>query len=369
MRLEELLESLDREIEQVSPNDARGLAGQGGHIIDIREAHELSAGTAAGASRISRGMLELEIGRRFPDVDQPLVLMCAAGDRSRLSAASLKQLGYKRVVSMQGGFAAWRQAGLPIEAVETRSDASHSRYLRHLAIAEIGEAGQQRLSESRVLMIGAGGLGSPAALYLAAAGVGHLTLVDDDRVERSNLQRQVLHSDHLVGHLKTESAAQRLHALNPDIQVETRAERVSTDNAAELVQSVDVVIDGSDNFPTRYLLNEFCMRLEKPLVYGAVLRFTGQVAVFDGRNSDSACYQCLFPEPPRPQDSPSCAEAGVLGVMPGVIGSLQATEALKLLLEIGNPLVNRLLRYDALKGEFTITRLVRDPQCAICGNH
>ena len=367
-RLERLLTSSGREIEQISPNVALEWVEQGGLIIDIREPHELVSGTAAGARLISRGMLELEIGSQAPKIDKPLVLMCAGGDRSRLSAASLKHMGYERVASMQGGFDAWRQSGLPVEQVENREASRQTRYLRHLSIAEVGEAGQQRLAESCVLIVGAGGLGSPAALYLAAAGVGRLVLVDDDRVERSNLQRQILHSDHLIGHLKTESAAQRLHALNPDIRIETHTERISPDNAAGLLETADVVIDGSDNFPTRYLLNEICVRLEKPLVYGAVLRFTGQVAVFDGRVRDAACYQCLFPEPPRPEDAPNCAEAGVLGVMPGVIGSLQATETLKLLLKIGHPLVNRLLRYDALKGEFSTTRLVRDPQCPTCGN-
>ena len=366
-RLSRLLEELDREVEQVSPEQARQLAGQGGVIIDIRDPHELGSGTAAGALLLTRGMLELEIGTRVPEIERPVILMCAGGDRSRLSAASLKRMGYERVASMKGGFDAWREADLPIKEVDDLGDQRRSRYLRHLAIAEVGEAGQQRLAESHVLIVGAGGLGSPAALYLAAAGVGRLTLVDGDRVERSNLQRQILHSDHLVGHFKTESAAQRLHALNPDIQIDTRAERISRNNAGELIADADVIIDGSDNFPTRYLLNEFCVRLKKPLVYGAVLRFTGHVAVFDGRDADTPCYRCLFPEPPRPEDAPNCAEAGVLGVMPGVIGSLQATETLKLLLEIGDPLTNRLLRYDALKGEFRTTRLVRDPQCPTCG--
>ena len=366
-RLSRHLEELDREVEQVSPEQARQLAGQGGVIIDIRDPQEMGAGTAAGALLLTRGMLELEIGTRVPEIERPVILMCAGGDRSRLSAASLKRMGYGQVASMKGGFDAWREADLPIKEVDDLGDQRRSRYLRHLAIAEVGEAGQQRLAESHVLIVGAGGLGSPAALYLAAAGVGRLTLVDGDRVERSNLQRQILHSDHLVGHLKTESAAQRLHALNPDIQIDTRAERISPENAGELIAKADVIIDGSDNFPTRYLLNEFCVRLEKPLVYGAVLRFIGQVAVFDGRDAETPCYRCLFPEPPRPEDAPNCAEAGVLGVMPGVIGSLQATETLKLLLGIGDPLTNRLLRYDALKGEFRTTRLVRDPQCPTCG--
>lgn len=366
-RLNRHLEALDREVEQLSPRQAHERAGQGGVIIDIREPHELASGTAQGALLLPRGMLELEIGQRVPEASQPVTLMCAAGDRSRLSAASLMRMGYERVASMKGGFDAWRDSDLPVEEVAIQDDHRRSRYLRHLAIAEVGEAGQQRLTESNVLIVGAGGLGSPAALYLAAAGVGCLSLIDGDRVERSNLQRQILHSDHLVGHLKTESAAQRLHSLNPDIRIETHPERISEDNAGKLVAAADVVIDGSDNFPTRYLLNEFCVRLKKPLVYGAVLRFSGQVAVFDGRDASTPCYRCLFPEPPRPGDAPNCAEAGVLGVMPGVIGSLQAAETLKLLLGIGKPLVTRLLRYDALTGEFNVTRLIPDPACPTCG--
>jgi sulfur-carrier protein adenylyltransferase/sulfurtransferase len=224
------------------------------------------------------------------------------------------------------------------------------------------------LLASRVFITGAGGLGSPAALYLAAAGVGCITLVDDDVVERSNLQRQILHSDHLVGHLKTESAAQRLHALNPDIEIRTVATRLEEGNVDELLAGHDVILDGSDNFPTRYLLNDACIRLGLPLVYGAVLRFAGQVAVFHPAVGEGPCYRCLFPEPPLAADSPSCAEAGVLGVMPGVIGTLQATEALKLLLGIGQPLIAKLVHFDALTTSFRTTRLVRDPECRSCGN-
>ena len=337
-------------------------------IIDIRESWETSGGTVPDALLIERGMLELNIAREEPAVDRPLILMCAGGDRSAISAESLGRMGYENVFNLAGGFNAWRDEGLPVTRPSMLDDAARSRYLRHLAIEEIGEKGQKRLLDSRVFITGAGGLGSPAALYLAAAGVGHITLIDDDRVERSNLQRQILHSDHLVGHLKTESAAQRLHALNPDITIATLNERLGEDNAHGLLAGHDVIIDGSDNFPTRYLLNEACIRLALPLVYGAVLRFMGQVAVFHPTSDQQPCYRCLFPEPPLAEDAPNCAEAGVLGVMPGVIGTLQAAETLKLLLGIGQPLISRLLHYNALEGTFRTTRLVRDPACRSCGD-
>ncbi len=336
-------------------------------IIDIRESWETAEGTVPGALLIERGMLELGIGRAVPETDRKLILMCAGGDRSAISADALLQMGYEQVFNMTGGFNAWRDAELPVSRPAMLDDVMRSRYLRHLAIEEVGEQGQRRLLESRVFITGAGGLGSPAALYLAAAGVGHITLIDNDRVERSNLQRQILHSDHLVGHLKTESAAQRLHALNPDIAITTLNERLGEDNAQDLLGGHDVVIDGSDNFPTRYALNEACLRLGVPWVFGAVLRFAGQVAVFHPAAGNQPCYRCLFPEPPLAEDAPSCAEAGVLGVMPGVIGTLQAAETLKLLLGIGQPLVSTLLHYNALESSFRKTRLVRDPACRSCG--
>ncbi len=365
-RLRPPFDSLNEEVEQVAPQDALRLKEQGATIIDIRESHEFAAGTAAGALIMDRGTLELEIGDRIADQSRRLILMCAGGARSKSSAVSLSRLGYRRVSSLKGGFDAWRAAGLPVEQVDMPDKDFYERYGRHLAIAEVGPAGQRRLAESHVLIVGAGGLGSPVALYLAAAGVGRLTIVDADRIERSNLQRQILHSDALVGHLKTESAVQRLSALNPAVQIDPVSERLDESNADRLVEPVDLIIDGSDNFPTRYLLNEVCIRHAKPLVYGAVLRFSGQVAVFHAGNGQSPCYRCLFPEPPSAEDSPNCAEAGVLGVMPGVIGSLQATEALKLLLGIGQPLRSRLLIYDALNAAFRTIRLVRDPACRTC---
>ncbi|TVQ41986.1 MAG: molybdopterin-synthase adenylyltransferase MoeB [Wenzhouxiangella sp.] len=364
-RLQRYLAGLSEKVAEIDVAAARARVADGAILLDIREPAELGGGTAAPALLISRGMLELEIGNLVPDRQSDLILMCAGGDRSRISAASLGELGYSSVSSLVGGFAAWRDTGGEIRQISADTGQESERYLRHFAMPEVGRIGQEKLAAAHVVLVGAGGLGSPAALYLAAAGIGHLTLVDADRVERSNLQRQILHSDHLVGHLKIESAAQRLHALNPDIRISTINQRLDADNAEAVIEAADVVVDGSDNFPTRYVLNAACQALGKPLVYGAVLRFQGQVALFEP--GQGACYRCLFPEPPLPRDAPSCAEAGVLGVMPGVIGCLQATEVLKRILGIGECLQSRLLHFDALSMRFRTTRLIRDPECPDCG--
>jgi molybdopterin/thiamine biosynthesis adenylyltransferase len=291
-----------------------------------------------------------------------------SGQRSLFAADTLRQLGYEDVASVAGGYAAWLAGGLPVERSTLDAD-SGERYSRHLLLPEVGVAGQERLANARVVLVGAGGLGSPAALYLAASGVGHLRLIDDDRVERSNLQRQVLHADARVGMLKTESARMTIAALNPRVQVELFSERLLAANVEEALAGADVVIDGADNFPTRYLLNAACVNLGLPLVYGAIHRFTGQVSVFDPRRADSPCYRCLFPEPPSAAEAPNCAEAGVLGVLPGVVGTLQATEAIKLVLDRGDALVGRLLCYDALAATFRELKLPRDPDCPGCGAH
>jgi molybdopterin/thiamine biosynthesis adenylyltransferase len=295
-----------------------------------------------------------------------ILALCGSGQRSLFAADTLQQLGYTDVASVAGGYAAWLAAGLPVRRGGLDADSSE-RYSRHLLLPEVGLDGQQRLGAARVVLVGAGGLGAPAALYLAAAGVGQLRLIDDDRVERSNLQRQVVHADARVGMRKTESARIALLALNPRIGIETVEQRLLAANVEECIAGADVVIDGADNFPTRYLLDAACRRLRIPLVYGAVHRFTGQVSVFDARRDDSPCYRCLFPEPPAAADAPNCAEAGVLGVLPGVIGLLQATEALKLLLARGDSLAGRLLCYDALAASFRELRLGRDPGCPGCG--
>jgi len=272
------------------------------------------------------------------------------------------------VASIQGGTVRWEADGLPMVRPDGVNGDFLERYSRHLRMPEIGLAGQQRLARARVLLVGAGGLGSPAAFYLAAAGVGHLRLVDDDVVERSNLQRQILHTDDAIGQRKVASAAHRLGALNPGIQIEAIAERLTSRNIERILEGVDVVLDGADNFPVRYLLNDACVKLALPLVYGAVHRFEGQVSVFDaGRQRGRApCYRCLFPSPPAPEDAPNCSEVGVLGVLPGTIGLLQATEVLKLLLGLGAPLRGRLLQFNALSMQFRETRLAPDPDCPVC---
>jgi molybdopterin/thiamine biosynthesis adenylyltransferase/rhodanese-related sulfurtransferase len=353
-------------IERIDQNEALRRQRDGALLIDVREDEERAGGMPAGALGVPLGEILERIGAIAPQLDRPLLLSCAHGQRSLRAAAALQELGYARLASVEGGFARWSAEGLPVESGLFDADVAE-RYSRHLLLPEVGAAGQQRLLESRVVLIGAGGLGSPAGLYLAAAGVGTLTLIDNDVVEKSNLQRQVLHTDARVGQPKTESARIALNALNPAVRVETVAQRLQAANVEDLIRDHDVVIDGADNFPTRYLLDAACRRLRIPLVYGAVHRFTGQVSVFDARREDSPCYRCLFPAPPAAADAPNCAEAGVLGVLPGIVGLLQTNEAIKLLLGIGEPLVGRLLCFDALAAMFRELRLPRDPQCPGCG--
>lgn len=366
---ERRLFELRRDIPELSPAEALALQAQGAALVDVREAEEIAQGSALGALRLGRGFLELKIEEAVPDYERPLVTMCAGGTRSLFAAESLARLGYRRVYSLQGGFTRWKAEGLPWEMPSTLSREERERYSRHLSIPEVGEAGQARLLASKVLLIGAGGLGCPAALYLAAAGVGTLGLVDDDRVDRSNLQRQVLHGDGRIGQLKVESARASLAALNPGIRIEAYAERLTRDNVEKLFAGYDVIVDGSDNFQTRYLVNDACVRLGLPNVHGSVYRFEGQVSVFwpAYAKRHGPCYRCLYPEPPPPELAPSCAEAGVLGVLPGIIGLLEAVETIKLLLDLGDPLVGRLLCYDALAGRFSEYALAADPDCAYCG--
>ncbi|GMV30372.1 MAG: hypothetical protein AMXMBFR59_24970 [Rhodanobacteraceae bacterium] len=364
---DQLLAGLRDRIAEISAEAAARELAAGAVLIDVREDAERAPGTPLGALGLSRGFLELRIGEQVPDRHARVLALCGSGQRSLFAADTLHQLGYSNVASVAGGYAAWVTAGLPVQRGGLDADSSE-RYSRHLLLPEVGLDGQTRLGAARVVLIGAGGLGSPAALYLAAAGVGTLRLVDDDRVERSNLQRQVVHADARVGMPKTESARVALAALNPRIHVELVNERVLAANVERCLVGADVVIDGADNFPTRYLLDAACRRLGIPMVYGAVHRFTGQVSVFDARRAESPCYRCLFPEPPSAADAPNCAEAGVLGVLPGVIGLLQATEAIKLILGRGTPLMGRLLCYDALAASFRELRLGRDPACPGCGS-
>lgn len=353
-------------IERISPTDALRRQQAGAILIDVREDYERAAGKPAGAIGVPLGDILDRIEAIAPAFDAPLLLSCAHGQRSLHAAVALHGLGYSRLASVEGGFVRWAAEGLPVDRGALCADAAE-RYSRHLLLPEVGAAGQQRLLDSRVALIGAGGLGSPAGLYLAAAGVGTLTLIDNDVVEKSNLQRQVLHTDARVGVAKTESARAALNALNPGVHIATRRERLQAANVEALIRDHDVVIDGADNFPTRYLLDAACRQLRIPLVYGAVHRFSGQVSVFDARRDGSPCYRCLFPEPPAAADAPNCAEAGVLGVLPGIIGLLQTNEAIKLLLGIGATLVGRLLCFDALAGTFRELKLPRDPQCPGCG--
>ncbi|WP_161960351.1 molybdopterin-synthase adenylyltransferase MoeB [Xanthomonas campestris] len=366
----EALRDNGRMSHDLSPAEARARALRGALLIDIRQPHERVNGQAEGALAIAQADLEQAPAQHLPDRDRDILLICQSGKRSAQAAAQLREQGYPHALSVLGGTTAWSRDGMPLVRPTLPPDEVDflERYSRHLRLPQVGIDGQQRLARARVLLIGAGGLGSPAAFYLAAAGVGHLRIADDDVVDRSNLQRQILHTEDSVGVAKVVSAAQRIAALNPRVQVDAIRTRVTASNIEALLQDVDVVVDGADNFAARYLLNDACVKLGKPLVYGAVQQFEGQLSVFDaGRHRGQLpCYRCLFPEPPPPEFAPSCAEAGVLGVLPGVIGLLQATEAIKLLLGLGDSLAGRLLSFDALAMRFREIRLPPDPQCPVC---
>ena len=354
-------------IRELSPSEAHARQRAGAVLVDVRAAHERAFGMAGAALGVSGEELEVNPAGNLPDPAVEILLICQGGRRSLQAAQALAALGYRNVSSVAGGTDAWQADGLPMQRADMDDDFG-DRYSRHLRLPEVGLHGQRKLETARVLLVGAGGLGSPAAYYLTAAGVGHLRIADDDVVDRSNLQRQILHTDAGVGMSKVASAERALNALNPRTLIEAVSERVTSANVERLLDGVEVVIDGADNFPTRYLLNDACVKLGKPLVYGAVHRFEGQVSVFDaGRQRGVApCYRCLFPQPPPPEAAPNCADTGVLGVLPGVIGLLQATEAIKLLLELGEPLSGRLLQFDALAMRFRETRLAADPQCPVC---
>ena len=367
---ERRLAELRAAIREVTPREALALQAQGAALVDVREADEIAQGSPPGGHRLGRGFLELKIEDAVPDFERPLVVMCNAGARSLFAAEDLRRLGYTKLFSMAGGFARWKNEGLPVEVPPRFDPAARERYSRHLMMPEVGEAGQLKLIASKVILVGAGGLGSPAAMYLAAAGVGTLGIIDHDVVDRSNLQRQILHTDARVGTSKVASAKQTLEALNPAVKVMPFDVRLSSKNAEEILQGFDVVVDGSDNFPTRYLLNDACVKLGVPNVHGSVYRFDGQSTVFWPRypKRRGPCYRCLYPEPPPADLAPSCADAGVLGVLPGVIGLLQAVEAVKIVLGIGEPLVGRLICYDALCARFTELELARNPHCRYCGD-
>lgn len=362
----ELLHRLRGEVAEIDVAQARERAAQGAVLLDVREADEWAQGHVPGALFIPRGFLELRVEERIPDKGRELVVYCAGGTRSVLAARSLLDLGYTSVVSMAGGFGRWKQAGYDFQVPRTLTAEQRERYSRHLLVPEVGEAGQTRLLDAKVLLVGAGGLGSPAGFYLAAAGVGTLGVVDSDVVDRSNLQRQILHTNASVGRPKTESAAERIAALNPDVRVVRHDLRLDAGNVLEVMAPYDIVVDGCDNFTTKYLVTDAAVLTGKPVVYGSIYRFDGQASVFVP--GDGPCYRCLYPEPTPSELAPSCDEAGVLGVLPGVIGLIQATEALKLLLGRGQTLKGRLLTYDALAMTFREYKLRRDPRCALCGD-
>ena len=364
----DLLDSARRQIREIDVPTARDqMKARVRSVIDVREADEVEQGVIPGSVHIPRGFLELRIEDAIPDKDEQVIVYCAGGTRSVLAAKTLADLGYTNVSSLAGGFTAWKGEGGEWNLPRTLTAEQRRRYSRHLLIPEIGERGQQALLDARVLLVGAGGLGSPAALYLAAAGVGTLGIVDADEVDESNLQRQVIHTTGRIGTAKVESARLAIEALNPDVSVELHPVRLTKENAVALVSGYDVVLDGSDNFATRYLLNDVCVLLGKPYAHGSIYRFEGQATTFDPREDTAPCYRCLFPEPPPPELAPSCAEAGVLGLLPGMIGLIQATEVAKLVLGIGTTLTGRLLMYDALGMTFRTLALRKDPACPICG--
>jgi molybdopterin/thiamine biosynthesis adenylyltransferase/rhodanese-related sulfurtransferase len=361
----EVLRQIKSRIDEVDPAAVREQVGNGAVIVDVREPEEWSAGHIPGAKHVPKSYLESRIEGAVPDRTDHVVLYCASGNRSAWAARTLiEDLGYEHVESMTGGFTLWKDRGYEVETPRTLTAEQRERYSRHLLLPEVGMEGQQKLLDARVLLLGAGGLGSPAALYLAAAGVGTLGIVDNDEVDLSNLQRQVIHSSERIGVHKVDSAEQTINALNPDVKVEKYPVRLGAENIVEIISGYDVIVDGLDNFPTRYLLNDASVRLKIPVVSAAILGFEGQLSVF--KPYEGPCYRCLFPVPPPAELAPSCGANGVLGVLPGTMGLLQATEVIKLILDEGDPLVGRLLMYDALAATVNEVKVRRDPDCPIC---
>ena len=335
-------------------------------LIDVRDGDEHAQGAIPNTVWIPRGYLELRIEKNVPDRATPIVVYCASGTRSLFAARSLAELGYQNVRSLAGGFTGWKRAGLPWEMPQTLRADQVTRYSRHTLLPEVGVAGQLKLLGAKVLCIGAGGLGSPSSMYLAAAGIGTIGVIDDDVVDASNLQRQILHGTDRLGTPKVDSAEQTLTRLNPDVKVDKHQTRLTSANVLDILARYDVVIDGADNFATRYLVNDAALKLAKPVIHASIFRFEGQITVFPANGSP--CYRCLYPEPPPAEEAPSCAEAGVLGVLPGTMGVLQATEAIKIILGLGDVLAGRLVVYDAIKTRFRELKLRRDPKCPTCGD-
>src|SRR5688572_24413258 len=360
----DLLNATKAEITEIQPADAEERLGTA-TFLDVREADEHDQGTVPGSVFIPRGFLESQVETKVPDHDAPIVVFCAGGTRSAFAAKTLQELGYSDVTSLAGGFNKWKDSGRPWITPQVLDAAQRNRYQRHLLLPEVGEAGQLKLLDTKMLLLGAGGLGSPAALYLAAAGVGTLGIIDMDVVDASNLQRQILHNMDRVGDRKVDSAKKTLTALNPDVNVVTYDMRLGADNVLDIIDGYDLIVDGTDNFPTRYLVNDAALLKRITVVHGSIFRFEGQATVF--APYVGPCYRCLIPEPPPPELAPSCAEAGVLGVLPGIVGSIQAIEAIKVLLGLGDPLIGRLLAYDSLEQSFRTFKVNRDPKCPSCG--
>jgi molybdopterin/thiamine biosynthesis adenylyltransferase/rhodanese-related sulfurtransferase len=360
----DLLTAAKSAIVEVDPEGAAAKLNRS-VFLDVREPEEYEQGAIPGAVHLPRGNLEFQVEGKLPDKNAPIVIYCAGGVRSAFAAQTMQQLGYTDVESMIGGFNRWKDEGRPWSTPQTLTPDQRNRYQRHLLLPEVGEAGQQKLLNSKVLLLGAGGLGSPAALYLAAAGVGTLGIIDMDVVDASNLQRQILHNMDRIGERKVDSAKKTLTAINPDVNVSTYDVRLGADNILDIIDGYDLIVDGTDNFPTRYLVNDASLLKRIPVVHGSIFRFEGQVTVFDPYNGP--CYRCLIPEPPPAELAPSCSEAGVLGVLPGIVGSIQALEAIKMLLGLGDPLVGRLLAFDALEETFRSFKVRRDPECPACG--
>ncbi len=362
----ELLNDAKAQIREVEPQDVVAMVGSV-TFLDVREPDEYEQGAVPGAVHIPRGQLEFSVEGRILDKDAPLVVYCAGGVRSAFAVKTLQEIGYTDVVSVIGGFNRWKDEGRTWTTPQTLNAEQRNRYQRHLLLPEVGEEGQNKLLGSKVLMLGAGGLGSPSALYLAAAGVGTLGIIDMDVVDASNLQRQVLHNLERIGERKVDSAKKTLELLNPDLNVITYDTRLGADNILEIIDGYDVIVDGTDNFPTRYLVNDAALLKKIPVVHGSIFRFEGQITIFDPYNGP--CYRCMIPEPPPAELAPSCAEAGVLGVLPGIVGSIQALETIKILLSLGDSLVGRLLAFDALDETFRTFKVRRDPACPACGEH
>jgi sulfur-carrier protein adenylyltransferase/sulfurtransferase len=369
----DLIKEIRAKVKEVDPSEVHDLQERNGAepdlvIVDVREQGEWDQGHLPGAIHVPRSYLESRFENFVPQRDKKIVLYCATGQRSALAANTLEEeMGYEDVASMNGGFVLWKDRGYPFERPKMLTPEQQERYSRHLLIPEVGSEGQQKLLDAKVLMIGAGGLGSPAALYLAAAGVGTLGIVDDDVVDLTNLQRQVIHNTERIGEAKVESARKTIEALNPDVEVVGYETRLDRDNVMDLIREYDVIVDGADNFPTRYLLNDAAVRERKPVVHASILGFDGQLTVF--KPYEGPCYRCLYPQPPPADLAPSCGANGVLGVLPGIMGLLQANEAIKLIIEQGEPLVGRLLLFEALTTQFTELKVRRDAEgCPVCGD-